>query len=85
MAEAKSGAILLNKRSLNVLELPFQHEFAAHNDGWRVNVLVDGRLTAKFSQGGLTHYEVRQGDSLQSSGEDIYLSLQRVGSPAGPR
>jgi hypothetical protein len=79
MAEAKSGAILFNKRSLNILELPFPHEFAAHNDGWRVNVLEDGRLRARFSHGGQEQFEVRRGDSLESSGEDIYLSLQRVG------
>ena len=78
MNGTETVGIWINKRALSNLELPFKHNLQSKDAGWQVEVLEAGRLTARFQSGHQDHYNVEKGDIIFSSGEELYLTLQRT-------
>lgn len=83
--------IWLNKRELEALDIPIRHQLTAQNNGWRLEFLVAGRVVARH-RSGTRQIDVEAGDSVVSSGDDLYVSLHRSGNKpddpkgtAGPR
>jgi hypothetical protein len=74
-----SGAfgIWLNKRKLIMLEMPFRHTITPEHNGWRMDVLEQGKLVARQADDS-RRFDVAEGDYLLSSGDDLYLALRRV-------
>jgi hypothetical protein len=82
MSETKPGGVWFNRRSVVLLELPFPHEFQSRDDGWRLEVVEDGKLLATFVDGQQRSFDLRPGDFLLASGEELYLSIR--GASTGP-
>src|SRR3712207_502907 len=78
MEGKETVAIWINKRALDLMEMPFRHNLTARDAGWQIEVLEPGRLTARFQTGGMDHYDLEKGDTIFSSGEELYLTLQRT-------
>jgi hypothetical protein len=68
--------IWLNKHGIAVLELPFPHAFRPRADGWEVEFSAGGRLTARLLHGGEYAYDVRVGDKLVASRDEMYLAVK---------
>ncbi|HEX6289542.1 MAG TPA: hypothetical protein VFZ66_10145 [Herpetosiphonaceae bacterium] len=82
MNGTETVGIWINKRALANLELPFRHNLQSKDAGWQIEVLEAGRLTARFQNGHQDHYDVEKGDIIFSSGEELYLTLQRTAKTA---
>jgi len=76
----------INKRTVEVLEIPFRHRLVAQPGGWRLEALEAGKLVARFGNRP-ERMDLDQGDYVLSSGDDFYVSLQRRkdGRPEGPQ
>jgi hypothetical protein len=82
MSETKPGGVWFNRRTIVLLELPFPHEFQTRSDGWRLDVVEGGKLLARFVDGQQRSFDLRPGDFLLASGEELYLSIR--GASRGP-
>ena len=78
MNGADTFAVWINKRAVTLLLMPFKHELQPRDSGWQIQVLEPGRLTARFIDGGPEHYDLQPGDTLLSSGDEIYISLKQT-------
>lgn len=74
--------IWLNKRELVALEVPLRHEIKPQNNGWRLDFLEAGKVTARHTEGA-RGIDVEHGDFVVSSGDDLYVALHRAGKGEG--
>jgi hypothetical protein len=77
--------IWVNKRTVSFLDLPFRHRLVGEAAGWRVEVMEEGKLVV-HGKAGRRGIDVEEGDFVLSSGDDIYVGLQRAEQePEEPR
>ena len=77
------GGVLFNREAIALIELPFEHELAEMQGGWRLGATKAGRLTVQLTNGHRQSFDLAAGDWLAASGQELYLSLAS-GRPAGP-
>ncbi|MFC7266911.1 hypothetical protein [Streptomyces lutosisoli] len=75
-------AIYINRRSVLRLEIPMAYTMTPHNDGWRITFDAPGKLRLLMNEGHNDLLDVKIGDFLLSSGEDLFLSLQQAAAVA---
>ncbi|MFF5973996.1 hypothetical protein ACFY7C_20950 [Streptomyces sp. NPDC012769] len=69
-------AIYLNRRTVKRLDIPVPHTMGTHNDGWRLDFTGTGKLKLIALEGHNDFIDVKVGDFLLASGEDLFVSLQ---------
>ncbi|MFJ8469841.1 hypothetical protein [Streptomyces swartbergensis] len=69
-------AVYVNRRSVLRMDITVAYTLAPHNDGWRINFNAPGRLRLIMNEGHNENIDVKAGDFLLSSGEDLFFSLQ---------
>ncbi|MGW3445671.1 hypothetical protein [Streptomyces sp. NPDC001076] len=76
-------AIYINRRSVLRIEIPLANTMAAHNDGWKITFDAPGKIRLIMNEGHNDLMDVKVGDFMLSSGEDIFLSLQQGAAVGG--
>lgn len=73
MPPLRKPAVWLNKRAVNVLELPLPHQFSSTAHGWEVEFSGTGVIVARFTHGGQQQIDTASGDRLLGAGEELYF------------
>ncbi|MDH6522547.1 hypothetical protein M2163_000942 [Streptomyces sp. SAI-135] len=76
-------AIYINRRSVLRIEIPMAYTMAAHNDGWKITFDAPGKIRLLMNEGHNDQIDVKVGDYMLSSGEDMLLSLQQAAVAGG--
>lgn len=79
-----SFGIWLSKRAVEVMEFPFRHTLTYQTGGWRLDVIEPGKLIARIGDR-RDAFDLEEGDFILSSGDDLYLALNREGRDASGR
>lgn len=70
----RSG-VLVNREAVALIEIPFEHELAQMEGGWRLAATSPGKLTVQLTNGHRQSFDLVAGDWLAASGMELYLSL----------
>ncbi|MFJ9828933.1 hypothetical protein ACIRSU_31855 [Streptomyces sp. NPDC101160] len=75
--------IYINRRSVLRIEVPMANTMTAHNDGWKITFDAPGKIRLLMNEGHNDQIDVKIGDNMVSSGEDIFLSVQQAAVAGG--
>jgi hypothetical protein len=71
--------VWFNKRAVRAVELPFRHDLVSTDAGWDLSIRESGKLLVRYLDGDHQQFDVKEGDTLTASGEEMYLALQEAG------
>jgi hypothetical protein len=76
MPAPQTSGVWLNKRAIAMIEFSFTHLFRPTQDGWEVEASSAGTLILRLAHGGEQRIDIRGGNVLRASGEELYLTLK---------